>query len=255
MGTIDRLRAVPGPPSESAGITLAALAGRVVKNHAVVATGIHQGRAVCYLAHGAANGKGARVYAVGTARNHQVAAITIRQQGLAGQATLIRDSVAELAERWTGAKVGLLYLDGDHSYDGVRAEFAAWRPHLSADAVVAVSGYAGDIVKDTRRAVDSLVNDSVLGPVEVSGGLAVTALTPPAPEAKPPAKTAPKAAAKAAAKTPAKAAAKTPPPPTGPVLESLNVGQLINLANERKIELRSGMRKADIIEALQKVPR
>jgi hypothetical protein len=34
--------------------------------------------------------------------------------------------------------VGLLWLDGDHSYEGVRADYLAWSPHLLADAVVAL---------------------------------------------------------------------------------------------------------------------
>ena len=34
--------------------------------------------------------------------------------------------------------VKLLWLDGDHSYDGVRSDWRAWRPHLAARALVAV---------------------------------------------------------------------------------------------------------------------
>jgi hypothetical protein len=32
--------------------------------------------------------------------------------------------------------VGLLFLDGDHSYEGVRGDFIAWAPHLTPDATL-----------------------------------------------------------------------------------------------------------------------
>lgn len=34
-------------------------------------------------------------------------------------------------------KVGLLWIDGDHAYEGVKRDFECWRPHLTPDALIA----------------------------------------------------------------------------------------------------------------------
>ena len=56
-------------------------------------------------------------------------------------ATVIVADTAVTGRVWTGPPVGLLYIDADHSYDGVRADWDAWKPHLAPDAVVVFDDY------------------------------------------------------------------------------------------------------------------
>jgi cephalosporin hydroxylase len=56
--------------------------------------------------------------------------------------TLIEQHSAEIAKLWSDP-IGLLYLDGDHSYEGVKQDFELWSPHLLPGASV--------ILHDSRR--------------------------------------------------------------------------------------------------------
>jgi MMP 1-O-methyltransferase len=46
---------------------------------------------------------------------------------------LVSLSSEQVAPGWR-LPVALLWIDGDHRYEGVRRDFESWRPHLSADA-------------------------------------------------------------------------------------------------------------------------
>jgi hypothetical protein len=49
---------------------------------------------------------------------------------------LVNLSSEAVAARWT-KPVDLLWIDGDHSYEGVKRDFSCWSPHLTDDAMVA----------------------------------------------------------------------------------------------------------------------
>jgi predicted O-methyltransferase YrrM len=49
---------------------------------------------------------------------------------------LARQLGSEAGQAWTGAPVGLLFVDGAHDYTSVIADLAAWRRHLSPTATV-----------------------------------------------------------------------------------------------------------------------
>jgi len=49
---------------------------------------------------------------------------------------LVNLSSEVVAPNWTQS-VGLLWIDGDHSYEGVKRDFDCWLPHLTAEASVA----------------------------------------------------------------------------------------------------------------------
>lgn len=56
-------------------------------------------------------------------------------------ATIIVADTAETGRRWSGPPVGLLYVDGDHSYEGVSADWRAWRGHMAPGGVVVFDDY------------------------------------------------------------------------------------------------------------------
>lgn len=47
------------------------------------------------------------------------------------------DDTASAGKRWNGGCVSMLFVDAAHDYASVRADWDAWAPHLSADAIVA----------------------------------------------------------------------------------------------------------------------
>jgi hypothetical protein len=49
--------------------------------------------------------------------------------------TIINDSVKE-AENWDNESVDLLFIDGGHSYEQVKADYEAWLPKVEKDGVI-----------------------------------------------------------------------------------------------------------------------
>lgn len=51
---------------------------------------------------------------------------------------------AQAGREWVGTKLALLIVDGDHSYEGVRADMLAWLPHLAAGGYVFFHDYSAE---------------------------------------------------------------------------------------------------------------
>jgi hypothetical protein len=49
---------------------------------------------------------------------------------------LVNLSSEIVAPNWT-KEIGLLWIDGDHTYEGVKRDFECWLPHLISDAIIA----------------------------------------------------------------------------------------------------------------------
>lgn len=76
-------------------------------------------------------------------------------------AHLIVGDTAEAGRDWDGPPVGLLYIDADHSFEGVSADYWSWLPRLAPGAAVVFDDYAyqvrgRDHYPDVTRFVDSL---------------------------------------------------------------------------------------------------
>jgi hypothetical protein len=61
-----------------------------------------------------------------------------------------------VATKWS-RPIGLLHLDGDHTYEGVVADLQAWLPHLTWDAVVALDDATDPALGPHRLIHDDLV--------------------------------------------------------------------------------------------------
>jgi MMP 1-O-methyltransferase len=61
-----------------------------------------------------------------------------------------------------------LWIDGDHSYEGVRRDWDAWRPHLIADATVAFDDSTDETI-GPYRLIGELVARGELAIVERVG--------------------------------------------------------------------------------------
>lgn len=94
-------------------------------------------------------------------RKHSWAANRKAAEAVAPTATLIVADTAKTGQRWDGPPIGLLYIDADHSYEGVRADWEAWEPHLAQGASVVFDDYryivrGQDHYPDITRFVDEL---------------------------------------------------------------------------------------------------
>ncbi len=125
------------------------LAAAVPCTQAVVEIGNYRGRSTVALVLGARRGAGATVYSIDPheeftgARGgrfgrddqaHLYANIT--RAGVGSMVKVVSLASLAVAASWSGPGVGLLFIDGDHRYASVRADFDAWRPHLAPGAAV-----------------------------------------------------------------------------------------------------------------------
>lgn len=132
---------IKGWLSRDAAVLLYELARRVARG-CIVEVGSYRGRSTLVLARGAAAGHDPPVYAVephepfrgvlGGQFGPEDRGAFFRNMVRTGayrQVRLLNTTSDVLAPGWR-EPVGLLWIDGDHSYDGVRRDFDAWRPHL-----------------------------------------------------------------------------------------------------------------------------
>lgn len=167
--TRKRLAVLSGLISEPVGLRLAELAADVPEDRAIVEVGSYRGRSACYLAAGAQAGCGAHVFAIDAwnlpgnpAGKHSFDTARrafdrqVEFAGLREQITPVTGFSVDVAKAWTGA-VGLLFIDGSHVYEDVRADLVAWRPHLHENAIVAFDDYKTPRNPGVTRFVDELI--------------------------------------------------------------------------------------------------
>jgi hypothetical protein len=179
---------------------LADFATQVPADQEIVELGVFQGRTALQLAWGAGLGHGAHVTAIdpwdlegnvydppftdeGSRRwaEHWVSSF-----GYADKIRLVQAFSQDVAAQWqttpdligVGLKlVGLLYVDGDHTKEGARRDIVSWAPHLAPGARIAVDDYGHPDWPGVGEAVDELVAEGFLEPIELfHDRLAVTRL-------------------------------------------------------------------------------
>lgn len=128
------------------GLLLAELAAQVPSDYTIIEIGAYKGKSTCYLAAGAQAGGGAIVYSIDLWERapwpqyadpavHRAWEDNIGCLGLVGKAIAICASSQEAAQL-VDANVGLLWVDADHTYEGVRRDVELWSPKLALDGVM-----------------------------------------------------------------------------------------------------------------------
>ena len=152
---------IPGYLSWHEGYSLLTLAEEWPSAGDVVEIGSFKGKSTCFLAQGcAASGRGL-VYAVDHFKgspehqkggHEETAEIVnegstygeflrnVTQSGLQDYVRPLVGSGTEVAQQFSG-EVRLLFIDGDHSFDGTKADFDAWFPFVSETGLVCFHDY------------------------------------------------------------------------------------------------------------------
>lgn len=123
-------------------------AARAVTSGAIVEVGSYRGRSTIALALGSRAGVGRPVFALDPHepfRGEVGATFGARDRGAFYRSMLLSRCARDVrlvnlpsevvAAGWT-LQVGMLFLDGDHSVEGCRRDWEAWRPHLLPEAKV-----------------------------------------------------------------------------------------------------------------------
>jgi len=64
-----------------------------------------------------------------------------------------------VGNEWTDDKVTLVYVDGNHTYEGVRGDIAAWKPHVKRWGYMVFHDY-GTYAASVTQTVDELMADA-----------------------------------------------------------------------------------------------
>ena len=98
----------------------------------------------------------------------------ILEAGVGASVRLIPATTLEAAAAWT-EPIDWLYIDADHSYDGVRADLKAWERHVKPGGLILGDDYGHRLFPGVRRAWDEF---------ELRHDLALTRYqsTPPDPD-------------------------------------------------------------------------
>jgi len=127
-----------------------------------VEIGSYRGRSTCFLASGSYHGNRAKIYAIDPwdLRPKYPAATkpyydksnklefdkNIKKYGFS-LVTGIRNYSVKAAKSWK-LPIGLLRIDGDHSYEGVSQDYEAWYKHVVHGGVIAFHDYNLSPVKN-----------------------------------------------------------------------------------------------------------
>lgn len=160
------------------------LARGIGPEHCIVELGSWLGRSTILLAGGSRTGKSTRVFAVdhfralGGAKEFLEKHAGDLARDYWGQfhsnmhaanvdqlVHAIRGDTAEAAVNWNGPPVGLLFVDADHSYSGVRRDWEHWHGRLARGGIVAFHDYQNPGGEVTRF-VDELLAAGRLTSVE-----------------------------------------------------------------------------------------
>jgi predicted O-methyltransferase YrrM len=182
---------VRGATPDEIGMALADFATQVPADQEIVELGVFQGRTALIMAWGASQGNGAHVTAIDPwdtegnvydppftdADSRVWAAYRVRELGYEDRIQLVQAFSQDVAPTWTGKPVGLLYVDGDHTKEGARRDIELWAEHLAPGAIIAVDDYLHPDWPGVGQALDELVAEGFLTPLDVyHDRLAVTSL-------------------------------------------------------------------------------
>jgi predicted O-methyltransferase YrrM len=74
-----------------------------------------------------------------------------------GRVRILQGRSTDVAKTYDGPPIGLLFIDGDHSYAAAWGDLVAWKMHLAPKAIVAVDDYGVTRNPGVSRAVDEVV--------------------------------------------------------------------------------------------------
>jgi len=163
------LAALYGGVTHAEGTRLSLLASQIPTNLAIVEIGCFRGKSSCFLGAGSRTGNGAKLYSIdpwdkrppyggATKPYHDIQNKVafdenIKKFSLENIVTAIREYSVEAAKIWN-LPIGLLHIDGDHGYEGVKSDYEAWFKFVVHGGVIAFHDYG---LPPVRKFIDESV--------------------------------------------------------------------------------------------------
>jgi predicted O-methyltransferase YrrM len=133
---------------------------RSIRPRVCVEIGSAQGKSACYLGTALRENGFGKLYAIdphtatdwndeGSIDTYNIMKDNIRKFGLDDSIEIIRETSDEAAKRWD-RPIDLLFIDGDHSYEGVRRDWETFSRFLTEFGVTVFHDTMWDIAPDPR---------------------------------------------------------------------------------------------------------
>lgn len=155
-----------------------------VRSGCIVEVGSYRGRSSVFLGKGSLDGANIPVYAIDPhksfigvlggvfgPRDRTAFYRSMLDNDCSEIVSLINLSSECFAQSWS-EPISLLWIDGDHSYAGVKRDFECWLPHLQANATIALDD-ATDPSLGPRKLIDELIQSNRFEEVEIVGKVVV----------------------------------------------------------------------------------
>jgi predicted O-methyltransferase YrrM len=142
---------------------------RGVCSGCIVEVGSYRGRSSVFLGKGSLDGANVPVYAIDphksftgvlggvfSPKDRTAFYRAMLDNDCSEIVSLINLSSEKFALSWSES-ISFLWIDGDHSYDGVKRDFNCWSPHLQANAIIAFDD-ATDQILGPYKIIDELIS-------------------------------------------------------------------------------------------------
>lgn len=154
QGEIDRclnvIMSVDGQISREEAKTLLKLARQIPSGRVIVEIGAYRGRSTIALAFGSSLGEVNRVYAVDPhvpfqgvlggrfgPEDQEALYQNLVKSGMGKIVAVVSLSSKAVASCWSERNIGLLWIDGNHTYEAVCEDYESWEPLIAEDGIVA----------------------------------------------------------------------------------------------------------------------
>ena len=135
---------------------------RSLKPQVCAEIGSARGRSACAVGLALRRNGGGKLYAIDPHRptnwndtnsvdSFAIITENLRKAGVTEQVEIVRQTSGEAAKNW-GKKIDLIFIDGDHSYAGVKADWELFLPHLNEFGVVVFHDTLWDLRPDPKIA-------------------------------------------------------------------------------------------------------
>jgi predicted O-methyltransferase YrrM len=163
---------------------------RALHPRIIVEIGSARGKSTCTLALACRQNGYGTVYAIDphepnawtdlglTGDSHEFLQARLRAYGLYDWCQIIRKRSAEAAREWS-QPIDLLFIDGDHTYDGVKCDFEAFRHWLSPAAVVLFHDTTWEYYRDNSYYREDIGVPAYMAELQRAGYHSVTIDTAP----------------------------------------------------------------------------
>lgn len=152
------------------------LAREVPGELAIVELGSYKGRSSCYLAEGAKGkvfcvdgwdapgslvGRFGHRFGFTEPETYQEFLRQVRLAGHEDKITPLKGLTADVARSWAehSCPIGLLFIDANHHYEYVKADFEAWSPFVVPTGCVAFDDYLDKPKPRVKKFVDELLDE------------------------------------------------------------------------------------------------